>query len=767
MSPAVLVNVVGFFLGAVLYGMLLAMALGAGVPAAAEAWAARWRSPASRLMILTGLLGLLWNIGALTAYGFSPTLQDSALRIPLVIAFTALGFLPAVVVHSVLTRETPASTSLGASRSARAMIAAAYALSAVASVIHIRAAWLSEPLPSIVALSVLTAGFAVLMLALLVSTRRNGHEGRAIWVVALSVFAVSAVHLAQHTGAESWWTEVLGHHASLLLSLAILNRDYRFALADIFLKRALTLTLLLAIVSAVHFTFGLSWLAERANDPTGAHLATYVLALALLTAALQSAAWRLASWFVDTVVLRRPDYAQLPTHIASDIARLDRTEDVFKIVSEQIASALDATWVRVAQLDPGSPIDLDLHGHVQIVRVGMEADTLARRTTPRNNDMYGGETASRQAKAAPGSDAVKIADASTSAGASAAAGASATAGASASAGASGSAALAANQRAIGDVSLLTASPHAAVLVPTVEAPRYVVLIGPLLGGRRLLSDDLSLLESIAQIVARRLDALRVAQERLEATVREQQMRSLATEAELRALRAQLNPHFLFNALTTVGYLIQTAPDRAMGTLLRLTSLLRGVLRRTTNEFGTLGDELDLIEAYLEIEQARFEERLRVTIDVAPALRTISIPSLLVQPLVENAVKHGIAPSAQGGDVIVAAFLESDEALSHTQADAQADAYARAQAVIHVHQLRVSVRDTGVGTTDAALARGRARGVGISSVERRLHGHYGAAASLRISSMPDVGTTVDLVIPVPGPRKESIAFHDKAPHSHRR
>ncbi len=675
MSPAVLVNVVGFFLGAVLYGMLLAMALGAGVPAAAEAWAARWRSPASRLMILTGLLGLLWNIGALTAYGFSPTLQDSALRIPLVIAFTALGFLPAVVVHSVLTRETPASTSLGASRSARAMIAAAYALSAVASMIHIRAAWLSEPLPSIVALSVLTAGFAVLMLALLVSTRRNGHEGRAIWVVALSVFAVSAVHLAQHTGAESWWTEVLGHHASLLLALAILNRDYRFALADIFLKRALTLTLLLAIVSAVHFTVGLSWLAERANDPTGAHLATYVLALALLTAALQSAAWRLASWFVDTVVLRRPDYAQLPAHIASDIARLDRTEDVFKIVSDQIASALDTTWVRVAQLDPGSLIDVDLHGHGQIVRVGAEADTLARRTTPCDSDMS-------------------------------------------------------------DVGVNGAdTPHAAVLVPTVEAPRYVVLIGPLLGGRRLLSDDLSLLESIAQIVARRLDALRVAQERLEATVREQQMRSLATEAELRALRAQLNPHFLFNALTTVGYLIQTAPDRAMGTLLRLTSLLRGVLRRTTNEFGTLGDELDLIEAYLEIEQARFEERLRVTIDVAPALRTISIPSLLVQPLVENAVKHGIAPSAQGGEVIVAAFLESDEALSHShangqedgQADAQADAYAQAQAMIHVHQLRVSVRDTGVGTTDAALARGRARGVGISSVERRLHGHYGAAA----------------------------------------
>jgi two-component system LytT family sensor kinase len=679
MSPAVLVNVVGFFLGAVLYGMLLAMALGAGVPAAAEAWAARWRSPASRLMILTGLLGLLWNIGALTAYGFSPTLQDSALRIPLVIAFTALGFLPAVVVHSVLTRQATSSSS------AQATIAAAYALSAVASVIHMRAAWLSEPVPSPIALTVLTAGYAVLMLALLVGTRRHGHEGRAIWVVALSVFAVSAVHLAQHTGAESWWTEVVGHHASLLLALAILNRDYRFALADIFLKRALTLTLLLAIVSAVHFTFGATWLAERAADPTGAHLTTYVLALALLTAALQSAARRLAAWFVDTVVLRRPDYAALPAQIATAIARLEQPDDVFNVVATQLAEALDATWLRVAQLDAGLPIDL--HGHAQIVRVGIEADLLARRT-------------------------VALADAPDGA------------------------------------------PHAALLVPTVEAPRYVFLIGQLLGGRRLLSDDLSLLESIALIVARRLDALRVAQERLEATVREQQMRSLATEAELRALRAQLNPHFLFNALTTVGYLIQTAPDRAMGTLLRLTSLLRGVLRRTTNEFSTLGDELELIEAYLEIEQARFEERLRVTVDVAPALRTLSIPSLLVQPLVENAVKHGIAPSAQGGEVIVAAFLEVD-------GDSSGVAHA------HVQQLRISVRDTGVGTTDGALARGRARGVGISSIERRLHAHYGAAASLHISSMPDIGTTVDLVVPVQGQRKESVTAHDKAPHSHRR
>src|SRR5205085_7326801 len=99
----------------------------------------------------------------------------------------------------------------------------------------------------------------------------------------------------------------------------------------------------------------------------------------------------------------------------------------------------------------------------------------------------------------------------------------------------------------------------------------------------------------------------------------------------------------FNALTTLGYLIQTAPDRALETLLRLTALLRGVLRRSEGEFATLGEEIDLIESYLEIEQARFEERLRVMIDVPPALRGIRLPALLIQPLVENAIKHGISP----------------------------------------------------------------------------------------------------------------------------
>ena len=96
---------------------------------------------------------------------------------------------------------------------------------------------------------------------------------------------------------------------------------------------------------------------------------------------------------------------------------------------------------------------------------------------------------------------------------------------------------------------------------------------------------------------------------------------------------------MFNALTTIGYLIQTAPSRALAMLMRLSGLLRGVLK-AGEEFVSIGEEMDLIEAYLEIEQARFEDRLRVFTDIPVELRRVRIPALLIQPLAENAVKHG-------------------------------------------------------------------------------------------------------------------------------
>jgi LytS/YehU family sensor histidine kinase len=261
-------------------------------------------------------------------------------------------------------------------------------------------------------------------------------------------------------------------------------------------------------------------------------------------------------------------------------------------------------------------------------------------------------------------------------------------------------------------------------VPVAEPPHYALEVSGLVGGRRLFSDDRAALDAIALIVGRRIDAIRLTHERYARELREQEIGKLASEAELRALRAQINPHFLFNALTTIGYLIQTAPPRALDTLMRLTALLRSVLR-SEGELTTLGHELELIEAYLDIERARFEQRLRVRIDVPQALKVLRIPQLLLQPIVENAVKHGIASQLRGGEVAVTGRLEL---------------------TVPNSTLVLVVHDSGPGVTIAELNRGRAEGVGLTNIERRLACHYGAAASLSIGSDSKTGTTVEIRLP---------------------
>jgi two-component system LytT family sensor kinase len=259
-----------------------------------------------------------------------------------------------------------------------------------------------------------------------------------------------------------------------------------------------------------------------------------------------------------------------------------------------------------------------------------------------------------------------------------------------------------------------------VAVPTADDPQYVVKVDALSGGRRLLSDDTLMLERVALLAGRRLDALRLSDERYERMLREREMEALATEAELRALRAQINPHFLFNTLTTLGYLIQNAPPRALDTLMRLTTLLRSVLR-SEGEFTTLGHERELIECYLQIERERFEERLDARIDIPQALGRVAIPSLIVQPLVENAIKHGVAPSRVGGRVVVAADVDDDNAC-----------------------LRIVVRNTGCPLRAGAAIAGS--GIGLQSVERRLACYYGGAASLTLATAAGGETVAELRIP---------------------
>jgi sensor histidine kinase YesM len=143
---------------------------------------------------------------------------------------------------------------------------------------------------------------------------------------------------------------------------------------------------------------------------------------------------------------------------------------------------------------------------------------------------------------------------------------------------------------------------------------------------------------------------------------------------------------------------------------------------------TLGSELELVSAYLDIEQARFEERLRVSVNVPATLQEAVLPPLVVQALVENAIKHGIAPQRSGGHIRLTA-----EAVTSTDRGGPV--------------LRVRVQDSGGGVSDAQLARGRRAGVGLANVEQRLKHAYGELAALDIRSIPGEGTTAEIRLPL--------------------
>ncbi len=219
---------------------------------------------------------------------------------------------------------------------------------------------------------------------------------------------------------------------------------------------------------------------------------------------------------------------------------------------------------------------------------------------------------------------------------------------------------------------------------------------------------------------------------LELAEMEQQAR-LAAEAELRALRAQINPHFFFNTLNTVISYMRDDPELARRLLLRLADLFR-MNMQLQGQIIPFADEYQYIRDYLFIEQARFRDRLRVVYDIDPQVLKIGVPALSIQPLVENAVRHGIAPKNGPGTVEIRARLDL--------------------LTLRVH---ITVRDDGVGMSRervAELLEGRPgegtrsrRGVGLANVVERLRRLYGDAYSLEIDSAPGRGTTVHLRLPM--------------------
>ena len=240
-------------------------------------------------------------------------------------------------------------------------------------------------------------------------------------------------------------------------------------------------------------------------------------------------------------------------------------------------------------------------------------------------------------------------------------------------------------------------------------PTRYVLLGRRSGGRRYLSEDLAALARAASVAIDQIEQYR-----------EMEMRRLVAQAELRALQSQIHPHFLFNALNALYGIIPREARGARETVLNLADIFRYFLE-TRKTYLPLEEELRIVKAYLEVEGLRLGGKLRMEIDAAADALSAPIPVLSIQPLVENAVKHGIAPQPQGGLIRIEARREASG------------------------ELRISVRDTGPGFAQAAPGAVHNGGVGLENVARRLELCYGSGARLDVQSGSG-GTVVSFSIP---------------------
>lgn len=203
----------------------------------------------------------------------------------------------------------------------------------------------------------------------------------------------------------------------------------------------------------------------------------------------------------------------------------------------------------------------------------------------------------------------------------------------------------------------------------------------------------------------------------ERELRAAQLEARLAQAQLQVLKIQLQPHFLFNTLHAISALVQKDPDAADHTIALLSDLLRLTLETGSEQEVSLQRELDFVERYLEIEQTRFGDRLKVRLQIADDVRDARVPSFVLQPLVENAIRHGIAPRSEGGRIEITASRRDGE-------------------------LTMLVQDNGQGFVGTAIREG----LGLRNTRARLEQLYGAGDRLTLTQAPAGGTVVRLHIP---------------------
>jgi two-component system LytT family sensor kinase len=206
--------------------------------------------------------------------------------------------------------------------------------------------------------------------------------------------------------------------------------------------------------------------------------------------------------------------------------------------------------------------------------------------------------------------------------------------------------------------------------------------------------------------------------RIEHRLQEQEKLLLA--AKIEALKSQINPHFLFNTLTSISSLIRSQPETARTLINKLSALLRRLLR-SHEHFVTLREELESIDEYLDIEVVRFGPKLRVRKEIGLDTTDIVVPSMILQPLVENSIKHGLSRKVGIGTIVIRSWRESARVM-------------------------IEVEDDGMGFMMDRLDQPMASGIGLANVRERLRVIYGASYQLTLASEPGKGTTARIEIP---------------------
>jgi two-component system LytT family sensor kinase len=250
-----------------------------------------------------------------------------------------------------------------------------------------------------------------------------------------------------------------------------------------------------------------------------------------------------------------------------------------------------------------------------------------------------------------------------------------------------------------------------------------MVISPGLRRHTLFNAEIDFLREVCLAIGRRLEAAEREKENIERARREARLVKQLVEAELRALRAQINPHFLFNSLNSVAALIAADPRAAEKMIIRLAKIFRHVLTYHDRPFSSVNEEISFLETYLEIEKVRFGERLQVHFDVQEAVAQLSVPTLILQPLVENSLKHGLGPKVGENQLTIRARKRTD-------------------------YIELTVEDNGVGASaPRKMSQRNSTGLGLRNVEERLQTVYHGTARFSFESGPRTGSRAQILIPI--------------------